>query len=260
MGSLGKSFALILILITAISSPSLLMVKPVGAQSITTPSVAEFSVAYVKSSFYVPPTYEIDQYTGKNVTVQAGHYADNSTVAFTIKNQPFVSFKDATGNYTSLYYSIRFKGHYGNDWLYYPNDPNVNGMAEYIVASSSDYTITALPSWELSNVPSGGQLDFQVQTLIGYDYSENGYAGGYKTVFYYFNGAASDWSNTQTITIPETVSSSTSPTQQSSPTLTATLTPTPTVPEFPTLIILPLLALAMLLMIVFIEKRKTKKG
>jgi hypothetical protein len=38
------------------------------------------------------------------------------------------------------------------------------------------------------------------------------------------------------------------------------LTPTPTVPEFPTLIILPLLALAMLLMIVFIEKRKTKEG
>jgi hypothetical protein len=77
-----------------------------------------------------------------------------------------------------------------------------------------------------SNIPYGIAVDFQVQALIGYVHR-------YPIInSEIFNGTESDWSNTQTITIPET-SSSTSPNP----------TPTPNVPEFSSLTILLLLSI-----------------
>ena len=59
MGSSGKSFALILILIMAISSLSLLVLKPANAQIIPKPSVPEFTVQFVVDTSYIAPTYTI---------------------------------------------------------------------------------------------------------------------------------------------------------------------------------------------------------
>lgn len=76
--------------------------------------------------------------------------------------------------------------------------------------------------------------------MIGYVSRTIGFASRY------FTGESSGWSNTQTITIPETYASA-SPSPNP--------TPTPTVPEFVWLIILPLF-LSILSFVVLIRKRK----
>ena len=106
MGSLSKSFALILSLILSlimvISSLSLISIKPAYAQTATptaspipipVPSVREFTVKFVNSSYEMPPSSSINPYTGQKVTTQA-YYVENESIELTIKNQPFVSFID----------------------------------------------------------------------------------------------------------------------------------------------------------------------
>jgi hypothetical protein len=66
----------------------------------------------------------------------------------------------------------------------------------------------------------------------------------------------SDWSNTQTMSIPDSAVSTAAPSPTSSnPTTAPTSTPTPSVPEFSWLMI-PLLFLSMLSIVVLIRKRK----
>ena len=216
MGRIGKTFALFLTLTVAMSCLTLLMVKPACAQSIPTPSVPEFTIKYVDNSYDVPPTYEINQYTGQNVTIQAGYHVENRTLVFTIKNQSFTPYNDSSGNHVALYYYFRYKGPYGNDWSYYPDlsrsyGPYV-GVFPNVAASDSDYSIISIPLSSYINypddnpeIPVGAQAQFQVQTIIGYiTTSENGWTAGN---FYGFTGEKSDWSNTQTVTIGESTAS-----------------------------------------------------
>lgn len=79
-----KSFALVLILILTVSS--IIMVKS-AFSSITKPSVPEFTVKLVDSSYDVPTSYSIDPYTGQNVT-HAGSHVESRTLDVKIKNQP----------------------------------------------------------------------------------------------------------------------------------------------------------------------------
>jgi hypothetical protein len=80
--------------------------------SIPKPSVPEFTIEYIDKSYDVQPTYGINQYTGQNVTTVAGYHVDKRTVEFTIKNQPFTTYRDSNGNNISLYCNFRFKGRY----------------------------------------------------------------------------------------------------------------------------------------------------
>ena len=250
MGSISKSFALILILIIAISSLSLLMVKPASAQSIPKPSVPEFTVKYVDNSYDVPPTYETDQYTGKTIVTHDGYHVDNRSIELRIKNQPFISYNDSNGNTIRLYYNFRYKGGFTDTWTYYPENSNGQSVIHYngglgndfemypptYSASNSEYTIVLLrlsllgPPIGNQEIPDGVNVDFQVQAMIGY-FTRNNYG------YIILTGQSSDWSPTQTITIGET-SSTTSP--NPTPTSTQNPTPTPTVPEFSWLAILPL--------------------
>jgi hypothetical protein len=66
------------------------------------PSVPEFTLRYIDLSYDVPPTYGIDQFTGKNVITQEGYHVDNQSIAFKIKNHPFTSYNDSSGNSISL--------------------------------------------------------------------------------------------------------------------------------------------------------------
>jgi hypothetical protein len=70
MGSSGKSFALILILIISFSSLSLLLIKPACAQSqsIPTPSVPEFSVKLADHSYDVPAIPPTSQFVRQTPT------------------------------------------------------------------------------------------------------------------------------------------------------------------------------------------------
>jgi hypothetical protein len=65
-----------LLLITVLAVSSLIMVSSAFAQSITKPSVPEFTLVLVDSSYDVPTTYSIDPYTGENVTHNGYHVED----------------------------------------------------------------------------------------------------------------------------------------------------------------------------------------
>ncbi len=129
--------AILAVLMCAIFVSSL-FVTVVCAQSIPKPSVPEFTLKYVDSSYDVSQTYGIDPYTGQNRTINAGYHVDNRTLVFTIKNQPFAPYTDSNGNYIDLYYNFRAKGHYGNNWFQYPfsnhptdSYPSISGQSTW---------------------------------------------------------------------------------------------------------------------------------
>jgi hypothetical protein len=194
--------------------------EPTEPASIPKPSVPEFTVKYIDYSYDVPPIYGIDQYTGKSVITKEGYHVDNRTVEFTIKNQPFTSYEDASGNDIGLYYNFRFKGHYGNEWSYYPFKPDGYSAIPYgmltgdlspkLSQSNTDYTIVSINLDILLAIssgytgshtfPHGGQMEFQAQAIIGHiDYEASGLIAG---SYYTFTGETSGWSETQTITLP----------------------------------------------------------
>jgi hypothetical protein len=247
---------------------SLIIVKPASSQ--TTPSVPEFTLKYIDYSYDVPPTYGINQYTGQNVTIQAGYHVDNRTMLFTIKNQPFTSYNDSSGNYITLYYNFRYKGHYGDEWSYYPfagvqtthsYGPYGGGPFLDYPASNSDYTVTSINLDVLTSfpggpqIPDGSQVDFQVQAQIGHiDPIPSGLLAG---DFYNFTGESSDWSNTQTITVSN---GSTSTSISSSTSANPTPTSTPAVPEFLWLVILPLFILMLSIAVIFRLRKQAIKN
>ena len=256
MSSIGKSFALILIGVIAISFVGLLTIKPVKGQSgqtpnysdyIPTPEVPQFTLRFVQSVYDEIVT---NPYTGAKTTQQV----NNSTIEIIIKNQPFTPYNygwqymgEVVNSSTSLWYNVQFKGNYSQNWtdLYFTNRYPTQ-------SNSSDYTILDVPqnasgtTSEFSTVwtnptsfPAGGEIDFEIQAIIG---------GWFPPVLYSsynlplnFIAKNSNWSSAQTITIP---SSSVLPTS------------TPTVPELSWLAIVPLL-LSVFSVAVIVRHRKT---
>jgi hypothetical protein len=232
MEYIRKSFALILILLIAILS----VIIPVStsAQSIPTPSVPEFTVKFVDSSYDIPAKTSIDPYTGKSETTQARH-VDNRTIELTIKNQPFIPQNDSNGNPLSLFYNVHKKGHYEENWteIYNPEIYPTQSEATYTVIT---YISRDENTWELGRLltdfPANAEIDFQVQALIGFTYAKHYSDDGQFIPFAskVFSGESSGWSNTQTITVPESSSTSPNPTSY----------PAPSIPEFSWLVVLPL--------------------
>jgi hypothetical protein len=156
--------------------------EPTESVYVSKPSIPEFTLKYMDNSYDVPPTYGIDEYTGKTIVTKPGEHVDNRTIEITIKNQAFTPFTDASsGRAINLYYDIRYKGSFGQD-----------STAQYTTVS---YTLP----WNVLE----GQINFQVKALKGYverTVEES------RIIFVIYNytvqGAESGWSNTQTITIP----------------------------------------------------------
>ena len=228
----------------------------VSAQTIPKPSVPEFSLKVVAYPYDVAPTTTIDPYTGKAITTNDGYHEENRSIEITIKNQPFTSSLDKSGNYSNLYYNIRFKGSYEDLWKYYPVDlsnSNYSSASVPINASKSMYTIInlGLSTYQLNNVPVGSKIDVQVEALIGYVKQVNFFFMGSDGHYYTFSDfEESGWSTTQTLTIGES-SNTINPT--SSP------EPTPTVLEFPNLTAIPLLLSALAVALALrIKKSKPK--
>jgi hypothetical protein len=208
------------------------VVKAVSAStSIPKPSVPEFTVKLINNSYYVPPTTSIDPYTGQTVT-QGGYYVEvEPDIEIAIKNQPFTPYVDtATNKGISLFYQVRTKGHFSQDWsiveYWIKEAPAYNPRNPYPEQDyTSEHTILKYGSLAGQNIPSKGQLDIQVQALIGYvtihgdpNHSIDLY---YQFASFEFTGETSGWSNTQTITISE----------GQTPTSSPATTPTPTPPN-----------------------------
>jgi hypothetical protein len=265
MGTKSMSPSLLLVVILVVSS--LLIIQLASAQSISKPSVPELvNLSYVENSYYVAPTYRIDPFTGQNVTASEGNFVNNPSVLAKIRNQPFTPYSYSVNNgttYVNLYYNFRYKGHYVNEWSYFPINPQTGlstnrysamfyKLADYpnFTASSTEYSELQINlNYLFAKIPTSGQIDFQSQAQIGRIESLG-------DGFYTFTGESSNWSPTQTINIGET-SASASPTSTSMPSLTPTSTPT--APEFPSWTIpLPLTVMVASAGLLVNHKRKSK--
>jgi hypothetical protein len=102
MGNTNKDFWLLLVIILAVSS--LMMIESAFAQSIPKPSVPEFTLKFVNASY---ATTTVNPYTGLSETKQIS----NNSIQIKITNQPF-SYSD-----NQMYYNIRAKPSFGNDWV-----------------------------------------------------------------------------------------------------------------------------------------------
>jgi len=190
-----------LLLIAFLTVSSLVIVEAMPALAYIKPSVPEFTVKIQSNPYYVPETYLIDPYTGENVTASFGYWAENQSVVFTIKNQPFTPYTDPDGNNVNLTFNIRVKGHYEHEWTNLGHfDPSDSG---YTVKSYAFGRTAYLAI--LSNVPSGGKLDMQVDARIGY------YTVDMPRCAEYFTGETSGWSETYTLTMDENQNPTTSP-------------------------------------------------
>ena len=195
----------------------------------STPSVPEFTVELVAYPYDVPPvtTTKIDQYTGEEtVKTTPGYHVENRSIEIVIKNQPFTPYTDEEDNDINLYYNVRVKGHFGEDW---------KELIENGGQSSSEYTVFSLSA----EYPDGAQVDFQVESLVGYFRTEWRSLVPVGTTFI---GKKSGWSNTQTITISEE---------------NVQIILNEEIPEFPSWIILPLV-LTVTVVVAIYKKRLPK--
>lgn len=199
-----------LLLITVLAVSSLIVVSSAFAQSITKPSIPEFTVKFIDRSYDVPVTYRTttDPFTGKQVTTSSGGYhVTNMTVDVIIKNQHFIPVDLHNGTVIQLYYNVRAKGHFA-DWI-----PVASGGYSFkrILESTSDYTVVTFVIGSENDmvmgranvyIPPGGQEDFQVQAQVGYlvpDYG--GHILPVPISYDFISFGESSWSDIQTLTI-----------------------------------------------------------
>ena len=168
MNSRSKGFSLLLISVLVISSLTLLMVKPVSAQTTAMPTVPVFSLALVNHSYSVPSTTSstTNPYTNKTtITTVPSNYVQNITIDMTIKNQPFPS--TVNGYKANIYYVVQTKPHFGNDWesLEQNDFPSINDTSGNIpvvynfylpIQSNASKTVIQFPA----DYTVGDELDF----------------------------------------------------------------------------------------------------
>jgi hypothetical protein len=196
-------------LIAILIASSITIIQLTSAAS--APSVPEFTVKQVDRSYDVPTTYSTNQYTGETIT-NPGYHVQNRTIDVIIKNQPF-SPSTVEGNTTGLFYNVQAKGSF-EDWSnsLYSDSHNKYAFA----ASTSGYTIVTIIMGSDGWYPSdGSQVDIRAQAVTGYSYYVWSLGGGPIPIGTQFRLlAASDWSNTQTITIGSGNATTSQPTMQ----------------------------------------------
>jgi len=193
-----------------------------GASGISKPSVPEFAVTFADHSYDVAPSTisTTNPYNNKTTTTTIpGYHVQNYTIDLTIKNQPYPATID--GNTSYLLYDVRMKGHYTNAWI--ENNPGTYLPHQ----SGSEYTVLSFPASysagekvgrysagnEVASYNAGDEVDFQIRAILayGYNFSLNSLPPTYS--YDYIHVAVSDWSPTQTFTMPDTSTlSSSSPT------------------------------------------------
>jgi len=233
------------------------MAKPATA-SISKLSTPEFTVIYADHSYDIPASTTIDPYTGKTEQVPAQH-VENRTLQFIIKNPTVTS-----SGY--LYYVIRMKGHFSDNWSNISKVPAEQDSALTVLLYTSSGDGRFYHHGESFPGPSAGQADFQVQAqtwgeVMAERTATNPFGGSVTTLF-----GASDWSNTQTIAIN---SNAPTTTPNTSPSQNPIVTPSPSGSDDAFLfgldwksiaIVLGVLVVALLAVVVimFLRKRSPK--
>jgi hypothetical protein len=257
---MSKGLTIAVMLLLAFSS---VMIVEIASAAIPKPSVPEFTVKLIDSSYDIPPTTATDPFTGQIIT-HAGSHVEARTLEIRINNEPFTPFSvtEGSANWTAYFmYNIRWKGHYEQDWheIYSPSNgflPRAES-SETVYSNQGEYSSTDGLKLTAQGVyiilPPDGKVDFQVKALIGYVHRvvEGGMAP------WYFFGEESGWSNTQTLTINEGAPSS-NPTASPSSSSTTNQHDTQTGSIFVLQVALVVLALAVagLLAVVVVLWRK----
>jgi len=204
--------------------------KVQAESSITKPSVPEFKLSYTNHVYDVPAA--ISQWSGEPIPNSAYH-VDYREVIIKVKNQPHDEYinDDVKGRREQLYYNVRVKNHFSSDWtelrgqtLVRHGNGSVIPGTSYYGSSDSEVTYISISLNGPSNtihtsteLAVGNEIDFQVKALLGY----------HDWVEYTFSGEESEWSNTQTLTIPASGSSSSSGSSSPSSTPDQTTEPAP---------------------------------
>jgi hypothetical protein len=220
MGNISKTVALIIIGVIAISGLSTLTVKPVNAQTITEPSVPEFTIEPVGPAFDIPPTYSFNASSGL-FYINEGYHFEYSTVKVIIENQAFTN----QTNIDHLFYNLRIKPHnYPDSYWYEFFNPNRDGFPIQTSLNFTIIPIAAEGATELQyQIPAGATTDIQVQAMIGHiERGFNGNATNQIEMYpYVFVGQKSGWSDTHTVTLPPkapiVLSPTTTPTSYQTP-------------------------------------------
>jgi hypothetical protein len=189
----SKRATLLLIAVLAVSS--LIMVESAFAQSTPKPSVPEFTL----------------------------QLEDNWWVRVIVQNQPII----LNGHDSAwIFYDVRYKWHESANW-YPPESISNNGkyISQLGTSGTTEWVISTNSFYELLGMPNSNQLDYQIRAINGYKNTSLPYGppighepGDYPVIIV----NTSDWSNTQTISIPEgqTPTSSPPPTPYSGARLT----------------------------------------
>ncbi len=226
---MNKRFTLVLVLVLALSSLMMVRSDYASAQSTTpTPPPVTPSSSPALSPTPTPtpsiptPTPFIPKPAVPEFTVKLIHSfpeENKTTIELTIKNQPFD--KNNTNHY-SFVYNVRISTD-GENWtdLYdaedgYPYQSNSDyTVLSYVLGEiayypSEDYPLA--PSTKVGVLPTSGQVDFQVEAMIGYRTRSWEFIGG-QVLPYVFEGERSGWSSAQTLTISDAPTPSPSPTE-----------------------------------------------
>jgi hypothetical protein len=217
MGSISKSFSLLLIVLLAVSS--LIMAKPAFAQTptptfppILTPSVPTFTLQIHDEKGTVTTTYSLNSSSGQ-IVATLGYNWEKTNVYVIINNQPLAYDYIGIPATDNLYffYNIRvMEPEFSNSWTELYNFDN-GGLEP---SSSENQNVSIGDSY------GNGTLDVQVEAVIGsFSYTQRG------PVFDVYQ--TSGWSATQTVTSFYYVSNlSPTPTPSSqAPSTTQTSTP-----------------------------------
>jgi hypothetical protein len=202
----------------------------------------QFTLKLVKHYFDSPATSSTNDFTGQQTTIPGNHF-EWTTLDITITNQKFdgnTSEDYGYDSHTGMMYSIRFKGHFSQDWniLYKVNcgdpyfdqkggtDTTISLLIDGGWVNADDISRFAPDSRPDGGValPSEGQADFQVNAMSGTAFVNH----AIPLSPWKFIGLESGWSDIHTLNISdgtETMIQNTSVTPSPSP------TPAPTLPE-----------------------------
>jgi hypothetical protein len=157
----------------------------------------------------------------------------DDSVQVTIQNQPIIPNGDDTAN---IFYNIRIKDHDATDWISDTVPDPSKGIRGYIGEIGTSGSTTLLKSFnalhDLIGRYDSFQVDYQIEAINGYLNSSSLYGplpmGADPNSQPVIIVNTSGWSNTQTITIPE----SQTPTPEPTPTPATTPTTTPTITPY----------------------------
>jgi len=202
MGRISKTYALLLTLIIAISSLTILTINPANARNPSPtpypiPSTPDFSVTITNSSYFVPVIYSTDPSTGQKIANKSYYsgYVDALNVTIQIENQP-LALSIKSNEYSGFKYFIELKPHNSANWTsltgylsglgtymsglgFLPSNTSqtqltfqfsnpyfpVNNQKEYPV-NSSGLTYATNPFFTVT-VAKNETLDFRVRAGIG---------------------------------------------------------------------------------------------